>query len=250
MKRIGRIHGQSEVDQAIASLHASGIRNFNLDLMYALPGQTRTQSLQDVELALAARPTHISFYHLTIEPNTLFAARPPELPVDDDAWDMQQAGLEALESAGYLQYEISAFAQPDRQSRHNLNYWRYGDYVAIGAGAHGKVTLPAEQVVSRYIKHKSPKRYLQGMQKGDWRASEQIVSAPERIFEFFVNQLRLRHGVHIDDFSPRTGLQWDEVQPQVSQAISRGLLEQTGGRLKPTQLGWKFVNDTQQLFLP
>lgn len=250
LKRIGRIHGKSEVDQAVASLHASGISNFNLDLMYALPGQTPAQALQDVELALAARPTHISYYHLTIEPNTLFAAHPPELPVDDVAWDMQQSGLEALESAGYGQYEISAFAQSDRQSRHNLNYWRYGDYVAIGAGAHGKITLPAEQTVSRYIKHKSPKRYLQGVHKGDWRASEQTVSAAERIFEFFVNQLRLKHGVHVDDFSPRTGLQWDAVQSQVSQAISRGLLQQAGDRLKPTPLGWKFVNDTQQLFLP
>lgn len=250
LKRIGRIHGRSEVDQAVASLHASGISNFNLDLMYALPGQTPAQALQDVELALAARPTHVSYYHLTIEPNTLFAARPPELPVDDIAWDMQQSGLETLESAGYGQYEISAFAQEGRQSRHNLNYWRYGDYVAIGAGAHGKITLPAEQVVSRYIKHKSPKRYLQSAHKGDWRASEQTVSATERIFEFFVNQLRLKQGVHIDDFSPRTGLQWDAVQSQVSQAISSGLLEHTEGRLKPTQLGWKFVNDTQQLFLP
>jgi len=254
LKRIGRIHGKSEVDQAVATLHESGISNFNLDLMYALPGQTPAQSMQDVELAIAARPTHISFYHLTIEPNTLFAARPPKLPADDDAWDMQQAGLEALEAAGYLQYEISAFAQQDKQSRHNLNYWRYGDYVAIGAGAHGKVTLPADNAVSRYIKHKSPKRYLQGAQhndrKGDWRADQQSISAPDRVFEFFVNQLRLKQGVHIDDFGPRTGLPWSAVQSRVSEAISKGLLEQLDNKLKPTQLGWKFVNDIQQMFLP
>lgn len=255
LKRIGRIHGKSEVDQAVASLHASGINNYNLDLMYALPGQTAAQSLQDVELALAAKPTHISLYHLTIEPNTLFAVRPPRLPAEDAAWDMQQAGLEVLESAGYLQYEISAFAQQgdngsNLQSRHNLNYWRYGDYLAIGAGAHGKVTLAAEQRVSRYIKHKAPKRYLQGIQSGDWRADEQTISAADRLFEFFVNQLRLKQGVHIGDFSPRTGLPWSEVEPRVSVAIEKGLLELCDQRLKPTPLGWKFVNDIQQMFLP
>jgi oxygen-independent coproporphyrinogen-3 oxidase len=250
LKRIGRIHGSSEVDQAIAALNSSGIHNFNLDLMYALPGQTPEQSLEDVERAIAAEPTHISFYHLTIEPNTMFAAKPPTLPADDAAWDMQQAGLERLESAGYEQYEISAFAQKDKQSRHNLNYWRYGDFVAIGAGAHGKVTLPAEQAVSRYIKHKSPKRYLQCLQEGDWRIDERNIAPQERIFEFFLNQLRLKHGVYIDDFSPRTGLPWKDVESRVFEATNKGLLEQDGQRLKPTQLGWKFVNDIQQIFLP
>ncbi len=145
---------------------------------------------------------------------------------------------------------ISAFAQSEKQSRHNLNYWRYGDYVAIWAGAHGKVTLPASQTVGRYIKHKSPQRYLQGIQKGDWRADEQTISAPERVFEFFVNQLRLKQGVHVDDFGARTGLAWGEVEARVSSAISKGLLELVDKRLKPTQLGWKFVNDIQQMFLP
>lgn len=250
LKRIGRIHGSSEVAQAIASLKNSGIHNFNLDLMYALPGQTQQQSLQDVEKAIAAEPTHISFYHLTIEPNTMFAAKPPKLPADDSAWDMQQAGLETLENAGYEQYEISAFAKKDKQSRHNLNYWRYGDFVAIGAGAHGKVTLPAEQTVNRYIKHKSPKQYLQCLQQGKWRVSELNVDSAERVFEFFLNQLRLKQGVHLDDFSPRTGLPWSSVESRVREAVDRGLLQQDGQRLKPTSLGWKFVNDIQQIFLP
>ncbi len=250
LKSIGRIHGREEIEQSLLSLKSAGISNFNIDLMYALPGQSPAQSQHDVELAINAGPAHISFYQLTIEPNTAFALRSPVLPVDDMAWDMQQTGLEMLEAAGFSQYEISAFAQPAWQSRHNMNYWRYGDFLAIGAGAHGKITLPAEGKVRRYAKHRQPKRYLQGLESGDWLAENRLLSSEERVFEFFLNQLRLKQGVYIDDFSARTGLPWQVVESRVQQARNKGLLEIHHARLRPTGLGWKFVNDIQQMFLP
>jgi len=248
--RIGRIHGSAGIEQSLCSLKAAGISNFNIDLMFALPGQSPAQSKRDIQLAIEANPAHISFYHLTIEPNTAFAAKPPSLPVDDVAWDMQQSGLEMLQASGYGQYEISAFAKKGMHSRHNLNYWRYGDFLAIGAGAHGKITTPVDGKVQRYSKHRHPKRYLQGLENGDWLAEKHLVSDEERVFEFFLNQLRLRQGVYIDDFSARTGLRWQVAESRVQKAVDRGLLEFSNRRLTPTELGWKFVNDIQQLFLP
>ncbi len=250
LRRIGRIHGRQEIDQSLQLLKSAGISNFNIDLMYALPGQSPAQSRRDIELAISAGPAHISFYQLTIEPNTAFAAQPPTLPVDDVAWDMQQTGADLLEAAAWEQYEISAFAQAGRQSRHNMNYWRYGDFLAIGAGAHGKITLPAQNTVQRYAKHRHPRRYLQAVESGDWLAQKSVLSNRERVFEFFLNQLRLKQGVYIDDFSPRTGLPWQQVESRVQQAIDKGLLEICQERLRPTGLGWKFVNDIQQMFLP
>jgi oxygen-independent coproporphyrinogen-3 oxidase len=248
--RIGRIHGRHEIEHSLQSLKVAGITNFNIDLMYALPGQGPAQSRRDIELAVKSGAAHISFYQLTIEPNTAFAARSPVLPEEDLAWDMQQIGLEMLELAAYGQYEISAFAQTGLQSRHNMNYWRYGDFLAVGAGAHGKITLAAEDRVQRYAKHRHPKRYLQGLASGDWLAEERLLSSEERVFEFFLNQLRLKQGVSIDDFSARTGLSWQVVEPRVQQAVDKGLLEVHQKRVIPTPLGWKFVNDIQQMFLP
>ena len=218
--------------------------------MYALPGQSPARSRRDIELAIKAGPAHISFYQLTIEPNTAFAAQPPRLPVDDMAWDMHQTGLDLLEANNYGQYEISAFAQPEQQSRHNMNYWRYGDFLAIGAGAHGKITTAAEGRVQRFAKHRHPKRYLQGLQSGDWRAETRVLSDEELVFEFFLNQLRLKDGVTITDFSARTGLHWNVVVSRVKKAVDKGLLEIRDGRVCPTELGWRFVNDIQQIFLP
>jgi len=248
--RIGRIHGHTDIEKSLYSLDKAGISNFNIDLMYALPGQSASQSERDVQLAVEANPAHVSFYHLTIEPNTAFAANPPTLPSDDAAWDMQQTGMDMLEAAGYGQYEISAFAKRDMQSRHNMNYWRYGDFLAIGAGAHGKISTPIDGMVQRYARHSHPKRYLQGLETGDWLAEKLLISAEERVFEFFLNQLRLRQGVFVDDFSARTGLPWQVVESRVQKAVDRGLLELRNRRLAPTDLGWKFVNDIQQLFLP
>ena len=250
LKSIGRIHGRREIEQSLLSLESAGISNFNIDLMYALPGQSPDQSRRDVELAINAGPAHISFYQLTIESNTAFAAQPPSLPLDDMAWDMHQAGSDLLEANAYMQYEISAFAQQGKQSRHNVNYWRFGDFLAIGAGAHGKITTAAEGRVRRFARHRHPKRYLQGLPSGDWRAETRVLSDEELVFEFFLNQLRLKDGVTIDDFSARTGLAWNVVESRVTKAVDKGLLEIRDGRVSPTALGWRFVNDIQQIFLP
>lgn len=250
LERIGRIHGSGEIEQSLVALKSAGIFNFNIDLMYALPGQSLAQSINDIEMAINANPAHVSFYHLTIEPNTAFAAQPPVLPKDDEAWEMQQTGLEMLEKAGYEQYEVSAFARDGLQSRHNINYWRFGDFLAIGAGAHGKITLPAEGKVHRYAKHRHPKRYLAGLNGGDWLAEKRLLTRKELVFEFFLNQLRLKQGVSISDFSARTGQSWQVVESRVQQAIEKGLLEVHQERVRPTGLGWRFVNDIQQMFLP
>lgn len=248
--RIGRIHGLDEIEQSLRSLKSAGILNFNIDLMYALPGQNLARLRQDIDMAMDANPSHISFYHLTIEPNTAFAARPPALPEDDLAWEMQQTGLELLEEGGYDQYEVSAFAREGLQSRHNMNYWRYGDFLAVGAGAHGKITLPAAGEVQRYSKHRHPKRYLAGLENGDWSAEKRLLSSEDLVFEFFLNQLRLKQGVHVGDFSARTGQPWQVVEARADEAIEKGLLQVHQERLRPTELGWRFVNDIQQMFLP
>jgi putative oxygen-independent coproporphyrinogen III oxidase len=250
LKRIGRIHGRDEIEQSLLSLKSAGITNFNIDLMYALPGQSPDQSRDDIQKAIDASPAHISFYQLTLEPNTAFAEKPPKLPQDDIAWDMQQLGLDMLEAAGFGQYEISAFAQAEMQSRHNMNYWRYGDFLAVGAGAHGKITNMAEGSVKRYAKHRHPRRYLQGLENGDWVADKRIIDEEELVFEFFLNQLRLKQGVNIGDFSARTGLPWQSVESRVQKAVGKGLLTAGQRRLRPTELGWRFVNDIQQMFLP
>jgi len=250
LRSIGRIHGRREIEQSLLSLDSAGISNFNIDLMFALPGQSPAQSRRDIELAIDAGPAHISFYQLTIEPNTAFAAQPPRLPVDDIAWDMHQAGLDLLEKNAYRQYEISAFAQTGKHSRHNVNYWRFGDFLGIGAGAHGKITSAADGCVHRFARHRHPKRYLQGLLSGDWCAETRVLSDEELVFEFFLNQLRLKDGVTIDDFSARTGLAWNVVESRVMKAVDRGLLEYRRGRVSPTVLGWRFVNDIQQIFLP
>ena len=250
LKSIGRIHGSCEIEQSLLSLDAAGISNFNIDLMYALPGQSADQSKRDIELAIDAGPSHISFYQLTIEPNTAFAAQPPRLPVDDIAWNMHQTGLDSLELNAFTQYEISAFAKSGMQSRHNMNYWRFGDFLAVGAGAHGKITSAAGGCVRRFSKHRHPKRYLHGLESDDWYAETRVMSDEELVFEFFLNQLRLRDGVIIDDFTSRTGLAWNVVEKRVDRAVEKGLLEFRHARIKPTELGWKFVNDIQQIFLP
>jgi len=250
LKRIGRIHGRREVEQAIQLIKDAGLDNFNLDLMFALPRQTLREALQDVEEALRHRPSHISHYQLTLEPNTEFHRHPPPLPGEDERWEIQQACEALLHQSGFENYEISAWSRPHRQCAHNLNYWRYGDYLGLGAGAHSKITLPAEGMVRRMCKQRHPRTYLEALESGRWRAEDRPVGKPERCFEFFLNQLRLREGVHIPDFGPRTGMRWAEIGDLVAQASRRGVLTEQGERLVPTNLGWRFVNETQMLFLP
>ena len=247
---IGRIHGRSEIEQAVESIQAAGIVNFNLDLMYALPGQTVSGALQDLQAALSCSPAHVSHYQLTIEPNTAFHRDPPDLPDHDGAWEIQDACGRLLCDAGYHCYEVSAWSRSGYECRHNLNYWKFGDYIGIGAGAHGKVTLPAENAVRRRIRHRHPAAWMRGVAQGEPVAQDRVLDEGELIFDYFLNQLRLRDGVVKKHFSARTGLAWGAVSGPVERALDRGLLEDCGDALKPTDLGWRFVNETQALFLP
>jgi oxygen-independent coproporphyrinogen-3 oxidase len=250
LKRIGRIHGRAEVETAIESIHQARLDNFNLDLMFGLPQQTPAEAVEDVLQALAHHPAHLSHYQLTLEPNTAFHARPPQLPGEDECWEMQEACSGLLRQQGFEQYEISAWARPGKHCAHNLNYWRYGDYIGIGAGAHGKITLPGEQCIRRFSKQRHPKTYLQAAKNGIWCAEATEVKKRDRAFEFFLNQLRLRDGVRLGDFTPRTGLDLESLKTPIAEAQKRGLLRQQGSTLVPTELGWRFVNETQALFLP
>jgi putative oxygen-independent coproporphyrinogen III oxidase len=250
LSEIGRIHGRAEVEQAVAAIHHSGIQNFNIDLMFALPGQSPGEALEDVRDAVACEPAHISHYQLTIEPNTAFHASPPVLPSEDSSWEMQQECGQALSQAGYEQYEISAWARPGSQCRHNLNYWRYGDFIGIGAGAHGKLTLPSEQTVRRRIRQRHPRSWMEGVWQGKGIIEDRALDQDERIFEFFLNQLRLRDGVQKSQLKPRAGVAWSEVEARVEAAIEKGLLRDDNDLLSPTDLGWRFSNEIQAIFLP
>ena len=201
LKALGRIHGPGEIGLAVAELAAAGIDNFNLDLMYALPGQSREGALADVEAALALGPAHLSHYQLTLEPGTAFYHRPPALPDDELAFDMQQDCQQRLAQAGFGQYEVSAYARPGRQCRHNLNYWRFGDYLGIGAGAHGKATVGG--AIIRTEKPRSPREYLQG--GGASGARRRSVAVAELPFEFMLNALRLQEGFELAGFEQATG---------------------------------------------
>lgn len=247
---IGRIHGRAEIEKAIESIGRSGIGNFNIDLMYALPGQTVESAMDDVRLALATGPAHVSHYQLTIEPNTAFCANPPDLPDEDRAWEIQQGCAGLLRDAGMDNYEISAWSRAGDECKHNLNYWEYGDFLGIGAGAHGKITLPARQEVRRLVKRRHPSAWIDGAGRGDAVADDTAVSPGERIFEFFLNQLRLRSGVRKSMFTPRTGQPWEKVRERVGETVKKGLLEERGDRLVPTDTGWRFVNELQAVFLP
>jgi putative oxygen-independent coproporphyrinogen III oxidase len=250
LQRLGRIHGCAEIETAIESIQSAGISNFNIDLMYALAGQSVGDALDDVRRALNCAPSHLSFYQLTIEPNTAFHASPPELPDDDSAWEMQEQCGELFLQAGFRQYEISAWAREGFRCRHNLNYWRYGDFLGIGAGAHSKLTLPAEQSVRRRVRQKNPGTWLKAKQTGNWLVDDRLIGEEERVFEFFLNQLRLYDGVRKEQLTPRTGVSWSRVAVRVEKAIESGLLKDSNGVLMPTSLGWRFSNEIQAIFLP
>ncbi|MDH3942152.1 MAG: radical SAM family heme chaperone HemW [Xanthomonadales bacterium] len=247
---IGRIHGRAEVARAVESIDRSGISNFNIDLMHALPGQDTEAAVQDVRDAISCHPAHISHYQLTLEPNTPFHANPPPLPDDDQAWRMQDECGQLLQYAGYAQYEISAWALPGEECRHNLNYWRYGDFLGIGAGAHGKITLPSENGIRRRIRSRHPLSWMKQVWQGDGLAEDRQLRPADCVFEFFLNQLRLKEGVRKSQFEPRTGVSWPEVEKPVNAAIEKGLLKDQNGLLVPTELGWRFTNEIQALFLP
>lgn len=243
---LGRIHGPGEIGVAVAELAAAGIENFNLDLMYALPGQTLEGALADVEAALALAPAHLSHYQLTLEPGTAFYHDPPALPEDDLAFEMQQDCQRRLAEAGFQQYEVSAYARPGRQCRHNLNYWRFGDYLGIGAGAHGKATVAG--AIIRTEKPRSPREYLQNGGRSD--ASRRPVPAAELPFEFMLNALRLQEGFLLGEFEQATGQPAASILPELAGLAARGLIAESVGRYRPTELGFRFLNELQAGFLP
>lgn len=251
LQRLGRIHDSREAEAAVKLAQDAGFDNFNLDLMYALPGQDLTMAERDLERAFALQPAHISHYQLTLEPNTVFAARPPAgIPDDDLGWDMQEHCQAMLADAGYAQYEVSAYARAGRQCAHNLNYWTYGDYLGIGAGAHGKITLGHDESILRRWKHKHPTRYLADAGSEAAIGGDDRIDPARRPFEFMLNALRLIDGFDLALFEKRTGLPAATVQARLDEAIERGWLRIDGGHLRPTELGRRFANDVIGLFLP
>ena len=245
LREIGRIHDDADAHAAIAQARAAGFEEVNLDLMFGLPRQSLAQGLADLETAIAARPSHISWYQLTLEPNTLFAARPPVLPADEIVDELFAQGQCVLEHAGYTRYEISAYAGAGSECRHNRNYWEFGDYLGLGAGAHGKVTDVAAQTVTRLLKPRHPEAYLR-----DPRAASLTPIEPRSLpFEFMLNALRLTAGVPAELFPERTGLALEGIGPVLAQARARGLLDTDRAFLRATEPGLRFLNDLLEMFL-
>ena len=250
LQRLGRIHDSAEAEAAVKLAQDAGFDNINLDLMYALPGQDLAMAEYDLARAFALQPTHVSHYQLTLEPNTMFAARPPQgLPDEDAGWDMQERCQGLLREAGYAQYEVSAYARPGQQCAHNLNYWRYGDYLGIGAGAHGKLTLGHEQSILRRWKHKHPTRYLAAAGRAEAIGGDDRIEPARRPFEYMLNVLRLVDGFSLADFEARTGLPRSTIEAPLRRAYASGWLEREGDRVRPTELGRRFTNDVMALFL-
>ncbi|TYP63813.1 radical SAM family heme chaperone HemW [Stutzerimonas stutzeri] len=247
LKALGRIHDGDEAIRAADMARAAGFDNFNLDLMHGLPEQSLEDALSDLRIAIAQQPTHLSWYQLTVEPNTEFWNKPPRLPEDETLWDIQEAGQALLAEHGYRQYETSAYAQPGRQARHNLNYWTFGDFLGLGAGAHGKWTA-ADGDIYRHWKTRLPKDYLDPDKR--FRAGHKQLARDELPFEFLMNVLRLTNGVPSLMFTQRTGLSLGLLAAGRRDAEARGLLEPDPQRLVATAKGQLFLNDLLQLFLP
>ena len=247
LKTLGRVHDRA---QAIAAVEeaAHAFDTFNLDLMYALPGQTLQGMERDLDMALSLSPKHLSIYHLTIEPNTFFAKFPPVIPEDDLAYEMLDRIIERTAQVGLERYEVSAFAQPGHRCQHNLNYWQFGDYLGIGAGAHSKISF-AHRVL-RQVRYREPRLYMEHAAKGAPVAQSDEVSRSELPFEFMLNALRLREGFELGRFAERTGLPLTAIAKALDLGESRGLLERTLSHARPTEKGFDFLSDLQELFLP
>ena len=247
LKALGRIHDGDEAVRAADMARAAGFDDFNLDLMHGLPDQSLEDALGDLRIAIAQAPTHLSWYQLTVEPNTVFWNQPPVLPEDDTLWDIQEAGQALLAEHGYAQYEVSAYAQPERMARHNLNYWTFGDFLGIGAGAHGKLSTP-DGGISRTWKTRLPKDYLDPAKQ--YSAGERVLTVDELPFEFLINVLRLSDGCAAELFSQRTGLPLEHLAEARAQVEQRGMLHKDPRRLAATREGQLFLNDLLQYFLP
>ena len=247
LRSLGRIHTPGDTEAAVRELETAGIDNFNLDLMYALPGQDVDAALADLRTALSLGPAHLSHYQLTLEPGTPFFHRPPPLPDDDLALEMQIACQSTLDAAGFEQYEVSAYARTGRRCRHNLAYWTFGDYLGLGAGAHGKLTTP-EGVICRTEKSRMPRDYM-AKAAGGGAATRRQVAGDELPFEWALNALRLTEGSTLAAFEEATGLSAGVLEPVAESLRGRGLLDTADGRLRATPLGLRFLNDVQAAFL-
>lgn len=250
LKRIGRIHNSDDIVRAVNDARTAGFDNVNIDLMHGLPGQDLAAALHDVRTAIGLGPTHISWYQLTLEPNTVFYARPPEdLPDDETAFEIQDKGQALLAESGYRQYEVSAFACDGKRCVHNLNYWLFGDYLAVGAGAHGKITNT--RGVFRYVKPANPLQYMKSIELPGERVALTPIARPDLIFEFMLNALRLNEGFSEAVFRERTGLSAAELDTVMAGAREKGLVSRaTEAVWRPTTLGRRFLNDLQAEFLP
>lgn len=251
LQALGRVHNQQEALCAAASARQAGFDNFNLDLMHGLPQQTREQALEDLHQAIALQPSHLSWYQLTIEPNTAFYSAPPQLPADDQLADIQSAGEQRLAASGFEQYEVSAYSQLGSQSRHNLNYWLFGDYIGIGAGAHGKITGHNSGQLQRNWKTRTPKDYINA--QGKRLAGSRVLGSDELALEFMMNTLRLSQGFDLALFSQRTGLDNSAIEAPLAKLCADGLLQRSVNQagsdaVCPTPLGRRFLNDMLAVF--
>ncbi len=247
LQALGRVHDRKQAMEALAEA-AAHFPTFNLDLMYALPGQTPADLDADLDMALSFAPPHLSIYHLTIEPNTVFASQPPELPEDDAAWSMLDHITARTADAGLARYEVSAYARAGQQCRHNLNYWQFGDYLGIGAGAHGKLSFPHR--VMRQVRWREPRRYMDQALAGEPLAPENEVSRRDLSFEYALNALRLKDGFSLRDFAERTGQPLSVIRSPLQKAEQQGLIERDLDRVWATPRGFDFLSDLQSLFLP
>ena len=247
---LGRIHGADEALDAIQMAKDSGFENFNIDLMFGLPGQSIDEAMVDLNTAFEQAATHISWYQLTIEPNTVFYKQTPSLPVHDAIWEMQTQGQQLLSDMAYKQYEISAYSMKDKQCGHNLNYWQFGDYLGIGAGAHGKLTNIETNQISRFARHRIPESYMQNAGSSDVIVEKKILADDDIILEFMMNAFRLNDGFSSSLFAQRTGIAVEELQHLLVTAIERGLVNIDGEKIKPTELGKNYLNDLLEIFMP
>ena len=248
LQRLGRIHDAKTALRAIERAQAAGFDNLNIDLMFGLPEQTVEEGLADLEMGVSLEPAHLSYYQLTIEPNTAFYKTPPSLPSEDCVFDLFDASSSRLRAAGYERYEVSAWAKESNRCQHNLNYWQFADYLGVGAGAHSKITNLAESRITRAVKHKHPGAYLAADNDGNYTMSSRVVSCEERVFEFMLNALRLKGGVSWALFEERTGVRREAISDLIAKATGRGLL--ASNLLCPTELGERFLDDLVSIFIP
>ena len=249
LKSLGRIHNSKEALRAIDLAKSAGFENINLDLMFALPEQSIDDALGDLKIVVEQAPTHISWYQLTIEPNTVFYSKPPKIPNDDDSFLMQEQGQAYLENNGYMQYEISAYAKDKATSLHNLNYWQFGDYLGIGAGAHGKITNVAQGKIERFVRHKIPKRYIELAGSDTVITETKTLNRNDLPLEFMMNAMRLKSGIDSSLFLQRTALPLKSIEKNLSLAAEAGLLDWQLDNIKPTQFGQRYLNDLLEMFV-